>query len=297
MDTQHLSCFLALCDRLNYTAAADDCFISRQAMRQIIQKLEAEYGLPLIQNHRNKLSLTPAGELLRQKAQRVVDAYAELESAMRACRAPSQPLRIGVSSSLLPFYVPAAAAALDQFPEAYPGIALQLSVIPADEAISQLLLGELDAAVVVDAGRVPLPLSRTELRQDPLRLLLCASHPLAQRSALRYADLDGLTLDLMSDPSVCFEALSSAIAQAGARVHYRIVPEYSDVCLDVRSGLAIGLDRGNSAPLPSIGHYRLLPLAEDPLFLHTVLLAQPDVPPAVSLAAAYLRSKVSAAPV
>ena len=65
MDTQQLIYFLALCDTLNYTAAAERCFISRQAMRQSLLALESTYGVSLIENRKNRLSLTPAGKLLQ----------------------------------------------------------------------------------------------------------------------------------------------------------------------------------------------------------------------------------------
>ena len=121
MDTQHLSYFLTLCDTLNYTTAAERCFITRQAMRQCVQALEAAYGLPLIENRKNRLFLTPAGALLREQAQTVVDAYAQLEALMRGCRSTSIPLRLGLSRSLLPFYAPELTQLLSEFPAACPG--------------------------------------------------------------------------------------------------------------------------------------------------------------------------------
>lgn len=295
MDTFHLSCYLTLCDHLSYTAAAEECFISRQAMRQIVQRLEAEYGTTLIENCHNRLSLTPAGALLRQKARQVVSAYAELESAMRACRGERQCLRLGFSSSLIPFYAPEIAVALERFPKAYPRIDLDLRVLSADGALAGLLRGELDAVIVVDTGCTPLPLSRVELRKDPLRLLIADVHPLANRDALDLASLEGQTLDLMSDPGVCFSTLSGAIADAHIRVTYRVVEEYYDVCRDVRDALTLGLDRAESEPLPAIGSYRLLPLENERFALHTVLLFPPASSSAASLLAAYLRGECARA--
>lgn len=285
MDTQQLTYYLTLCEEMNYTAAAQRCFITRQAMRQAVQALEAAYGVALIENRHNRLSLTPAGRLLREKAQLVVALCAAMDKAMHACRAPQSPLRVGMSRSLLPFYAPELAATLDRLPAAYPGVTISTTLGTADELLAALSSGALDAVIAVDAGSLPLPLTRTELMAHPLRILLSAKHPLAGRRGLRLTDLDGLTVQLMSDPRVCFKQLDDALTAAGVQANYRIVPEFYDVGCNIRDNRCVSIDRADDedAPATQIGQDRLLPLEGDAFSLCCCLYAPRQEAPAVGL--------------
>ncbi|MGN0758687.1 MAG: LysR substrate-binding domain-containing protein [Candidatus Ventricola sp.] len=272
MDTIHLSRFLVLCRTLNYTEAANASFISRQAMRQIVQRLEEEYGVSLVENRRNRLALTPAGELLRDKAQRVVDEYEDLEASMRSFAMTAEPLRVGVSESLLPFYAPELVASLDRFPDAYPGIRMEQCTMPADALLEGLSAGRLDAALLVDMEPSVLPFRRTVLQRDPLRLMLSSSHPLAERKSVRLIDLEGMTLELMSNPHACFAPLAQALEHAGVHVRFQQVTNYLDVIAHLREGQSIVVDREDVTPLPRSNPYRLLPLEDINFTLCTTLL-------------------------
>ena len=74
MELTPLRYFTATARHLNYTRAAEELFLSRQALRQSIQTLEKELGTPLFGIQKNHLHLTPAGEFLLQKAE---ELYAE----------------------------------------------------------------------------------------------------------------------------------------------------------------------------------------------------------------------------
>lgn len=57
--------FLTVCRTMNYTRAAEELSITQPAVSQHIAYLERAYGAPLFAYRSKKLSLTPAGELLR----------------------------------------------------------------------------------------------------------------------------------------------------------------------------------------------------------------------------------------
>lgn len=263
MDIAHLRYFLALCDEMNYTAAAQRCFITRQAMRQAVARLESAYGTPLIVNEHNHLALTPAAKLLFSHAKPLVAQYDRMETAIRESLAPRTPLRVGLSRSLVPFYAPEIVAALDHFPDVYPGVSVDTRLMTADEVLDALACGELDAGLVVDSGALPLPLHRTVLRTDALRIILSCEHPYATRENLRLADLDGLPLMLMSDPSICFKTLYDALAHHRVQVDYRVVTEFYDVGCLIRDNRSVAIDRSEVSTMPLIGQDRLLTLEED----------------------------------
>ena len=86
MTIQQLTIFLAVCQELNYTRAAGKVYMSRQAVRQNIAELERELNGPLFENRQNHLFLTPKGRLLREGAQKAVEAFHSLQQTMNRCR-------------------------------------------------------------------------------------------------------------------------------------------------------------------------------------------------------------------
>src|SRR5690554_1316373 len=75
MDIFKLKAFLACCEEMNFTKAAEKLFISRQGLRQKISSLEEELNTTLFNNWRNRISLTTSGELVRKYAEELVHTY------------------------------------------------------------------------------------------------------------------------------------------------------------------------------------------------------------------------------
>ena len=57
--------FLAVCKYMNFTHAADALNLTQPAVSQHIKYLENRYHAPLFLRENKKLTLTPAGEILR----------------------------------------------------------------------------------------------------------------------------------------------------------------------------------------------------------------------------------------
>lgn len=67
MTLTQLESFLILAQRLNFTQAADDLFISQPALSRMISALEQEVGLQLFYRSSRSVSLTPAGRAFAQQ--------------------------------------------------------------------------------------------------------------------------------------------------------------------------------------------------------------------------------------
>jgi len=291
MDTQQLSYFLVLCDTLNYTSAAERCFITRQAMRQSVQALEAAYGMPLVENVKNRLHLTPGGLMLREMAKPVVAAYEALEATMRGCRSAELPLCVGMSRSILPFYAPELGKQIDAFGQSCPGLPLDIRMMTADEVIDGLLCGALDAGFVVCDGAIPFPFRRIVLREDPMTVILSANHPLAGKASLTLQDLNGLPFNLMSRPENCFPALLTAFKAARSFPEFTVVPEYFDVGVNIRDNRTVGMDRMDAEVPPQMGSGRNCTLENGRFTLQLSLLLPENAPPAAQMLAAFLGGK------
>ena len=72
MDIRQLDYFIVVAQLGSFTKAADELFLSRQALSKAVRNLEHELGQPLLANRDNHLELTDAGRTLLDDAAPVV---------------------------------------------------------------------------------------------------------------------------------------------------------------------------------------------------------------------------------
>ena len=68
MDIRQLDYFIVVAQLGSFTKAADELFLSRQALSKAVRNLEHELGQPLLANRDNHLELTDAGRTLLDDA-------------------------------------------------------------------------------------------------------------------------------------------------------------------------------------------------------------------------------------
>ena len=103
MDIKSLTYFISAAKHLNFSKAADECFISRQALRQQIQNLEIELQTPLFENTHNHLSLTLAGKVLLENSKTLIQDFYNLEMKMKELTSKKRKVRLAICSSMIPF--------------------------------------------------------------------------------------------------------------------------------------------------------------------------------------------------
>ena len=189
MDIRQLHYFLVLCDEMNYSRAAQRLFLSRQALRQSITALEAELCGPLFLSAHHKLTLTDRGISLQRHAAPVVEQFQQMQAALRAEIQSAQPVRIGISVSLVPDYLPGLETQLDKFRQQYPHVEMRFRMMDNDAVADEVEQGELDAGLVIDLGCAAPVLARTTLRADPACLLVPRGHPFWEKESIPLADL------------------------------------------------------------------------------------------------------------
>lgn len=127
MDLLQLETFLAVAEERSFSRAAARLHRSQPAVSQIISKLEAELGEVLLERSLRDGSLTDAGEVLRQYAQRILNLRNEAGAALQDLRAlHTGRLDIAANEYTCLYLLPV----LDEFRRAHPGlkIAVQRSL-------------------------------------------------------------------------------------------------------------------------------------------------------------------------
>ena len=243
MDIRQLHYFLVLCEEMNYTRAAQRLFLSRQALRQSISALEAELCGPLFLSAHHKLSLTERGVSLQRHAAPVVEQFQQMQAALHAEIQSAQPVRIGISVSLVPDYLPGLETQLDKFRQQYPHIEMRFRLLDNDAVAEGVEQGELDAGLVMDLGCAAPVLARTTLRADPACLLVPRGHPFWERESVPLTELRNQRVLLPSLRQDLFAPLWEACARAGFAPNAEIGPSFYQAYYLVQEQLCTCLTR------------------------------------------------------
>ena len=243
MDIRQLHYFLVLCEEMNYTRAAQRLFLSRQALRQSISALEAELCGPLFLSAHHRLSLTDRGVSLQRHAAPVVEQFQQMQAALHAEIQSAQPVRIGISVSLVPDYLPGLETQLDKFRQQYPHIEMRFRLLDNDAVAEGVEQGELDAGLVMDLGCAAPVLARTTLRADPACLLVPRGHPFWEKESVPLAELRNQRILLPSLRQDLFAPLWEACARAGFAPNAEIGPSFYQAYYLVQEQLCTCLTR------------------------------------------------------
>lgn len=87
--------FLTVCETMNFTRAADRLHVTQPAVSQHIRYLEKEYQVKLFSYQGKKLTLTAAGEKLRQAMRQMQSDERLLKAEIKQADLP--PVRFGVT--------------------------------------------------------------------------------------------------------------------------------------------------------------------------------------------------------
>ena len=189
MELHQIRYFLAVNDTRNFTRAAERCSVSQPALTNAIKKLERELDGPLFHRDRSGAKLTPLGELLLPRFQRLASESASvLEIADNHRRLRNVPLRIGVLRTIGPSKI---APCLEEFRQRAPGVELEIQILPKDELISRLEEATLEV-IITNASVVRRDWAVIKaIYEERYVVVLPPAHPLEERPEVSLPELVG----------------------------------------------------------------------------------------------------------
>ncbi len=98
MNTQQLKCFLCVADKLSFTKASQELFITVPTVTHHIQNLEEELNCRLFHRNRKMVQLTEEGKRFYTDALDIMDRMVLSKSHLQNEKAYSEILRIGFTS-------------------------------------------------------------------------------------------------------------------------------------------------------------------------------------------------------
>lgn len=203
MNLRALRYFLSVCDRHNFTAAARDLNVSQPALSQQIRLLEEELGVRLFVRTSHHVTLTSAGALVAEHAQRLAEGVSRLHEAVDSFRGLRRgKLRIGVIQSFNALHL---APILSESLRLHPGVDVTVLESANSTIIEGVADGTLDLGVAF--GPVEGTLLSTPLYKDRLMLACSARHPFADRDGIPVGALSGETIALLTSDFATRRAL------------------------------------------------------------------------------------------
>lgn len=206
-----LKVFYTVAQRLNFTRAAAELFITQPAVTRHIKELENEFKSSLFERSGNKkISLTPAGETLLTYTTQLLDTYRELEYDMNMLvNKHSGTLHIGASNTVAQYVLP---PLLAQFHKKFKDIQVLL-VTGNTEDIEQALLDHSIEIGVVE-GIVHNPQIKYEaFLQDELVLVSAMNNPTIKKDTIKPDELKNYPLLLREPGSGTREVIAHALKQ------------------------------------------------------------------------------------
>jgi LysR family transcriptional regulator, hydrogen peroxide-inducible genes activator len=196
MELHQLRYFLAVARTKNFSRAAEQCHVAQPSLSQQIMKLEDELGERLFERTKREVSLTPAGDLLRVHAERVLQEVELARDGVREFRGLVRGrVVLGVLPTVAPYFLP---QRLRAFSSRFPAVEVVVHEDTTDQLAAAVLAKEVDLALVsLPVERVGL--AAEEFFDEKLLVALPAGHALAKRPRLTFDDLEREAFILMKE--------------------------------------------------------------------------------------------------
>jgi len=197
MELNELRVFLTVASERSFSRAAVKLHRTQPAVSQAVRRLETSVGERLFDRATKDASLTDAGRLLRDYAERLMQLSAEAEAAVRDLRDLRRGrVLIGANEASVHGVLPLVA----QYRSAHPLVHVDVRRVRAREIGAEVAQGALDFGVLtfepVESG-----LDAVVLGDDELVMLVHPAHPLAGAGKVTLAECARHPVIAHNDPS------------------------------------------------------------------------------------------------
>jgi DNA-binding transcriptional LysR family regulator len=291
LDIRRMQVLRAVITSGSITAAARNLGYTPSAISQQLSTLEREAGVELLERVGRGVRATPAGTLLSEHAEVLSAQLSKAEAALTELKeGRTGRLAIRYFGTAGASFVPPAVAAVRR---EFPGIRLDLKLIEPEDPMPEVETGKADVAIVVSPR--PRPTAKgvelVHLLDDPYRVVLPRTHPLARRSELDLAELADESWIGTEWPGPCRDTVLDACAAAGFTPNFAVEAEdYQTAQGFVAAGLGVSLVPELALGTPNAGVVaRKIGRPEPFRAIHAAIAAHAREQPAVRRLLAVLR--------
>ncbi|ATG45953.1 hydrogen peroxide-inducible genes activator OxyR (plasmid) [Phaeobacter piscinae] len=254
---RQLRFLVAVADELNFSRAAERCYVSQPTLSVGLRELEERLGVTLAERTKRSVILTPVGAQIAERARKLLQDSREIEELAAAQASPEGgTLRMGAIPTIGPFLIPRAMPALKS---SFPDLQLYLREEMTGQLLEGVQSGRLDLAIYAEPY-APAGLDTLHLFDDGYHLAAPPTDPTPPQipgATIRGADLDGRQLmlleqghclhrhalsafperDIQQDESFAATSLSTLISMVSEGLGITLLPD-----LAIDAGVAAGQD-------------------------------------------------------
>jgi DNA-binding transcriptional LysR family regulator len=185
VDLASLQVFQAVVREQSFSRAAEKLFRTQPAVSISIRKLEDWVGQPLFVRGSGARTLTDAGVLLVEYADRMLNLREEISKGMKELRGLERgQLSLGVNESSIHALLPA----LDRYRQLHPGIHIRVNRVFSRDVPREVLNHHLDIGVISYLPEER-ELAAAEFYRDSLVLVVWPEHRLAKKKEVDIREL------------------------------------------------------------------------------------------------------------
>jgi DNA-binding transcriptional LysR family regulator len=177
MADRRLQVFHAVAKHLSFTKAAEALFMTQPAVTFQIRQLEEHFDTRLFDRAHGRITLTAAGALALDYAERILALSAELDTRLKEMSGQvGGVLLVGASMTVAEFLLP---PVLGEFKARFPSVVPRLFVANSEAVQARIAERTLDLGFIEGESHLP-SLVTDVCCDDELQVVCAPSHPLAK---------------------------------------------------------------------------------------------------------------------
>lgn len=197
MDLRHLRYFQCVAEELSYSRAALRLRVAQPALSRAVMELEEHLGVTLFDRSRQRIRITPAGEVLRRETAILLERW---EEAMRRVRRTAVgeegELRLGYIGPPTKVFL---GRLLTEYHRLYPLVDIHLEERTPERVWEMVARGRLSVAITRPVpSHHALGLGTAPLREEPLGVVVNAEHEWAGRKWVNWKLLHEVPLVVLA---------------------------------------------------------------------------------------------------
>ncbi|MCO5387693.1 MAG: LysR family transcriptional regulator [Desulfosporosinus sp.] len=237
MDSNQLKIFCMVTRQQSFSKAAKLLHMSQPAVSTHVKNLEEYYQGQLLDRTPQGVTLTKAGEVFYNYAQKILDLQDEMEQQIETVfKHENNQVIIGASTTIGNVSLP---CSIYLFKEQYPEVELCLNIANAEEVLSMVISDVVDIGVV-EGDTESSTLKSLHVASDELVLIVPPQHP-AEGDVISLLDFLKQPLIMREDGSGTRKILATALARHGYSVNQlKVITEMKNIYA-IKSAVEAGL--------------------------------------------------------
>lgn len=210
-----LKVFYTVAQRLSFTKAAAELFITQPAVSKHIQELEEHHKIKLFERNGSRIAITAAGNVLLKHVKNIFDIYSEIDFDMNALL-QTQPgvLRVGASTTVSQYIIP---PVLAQFHQKLQDVQVRLWNGNTEQMETALLQQEIEIGIVEGKSKNK-QIKYIPFLKDELVLVCNSKNPLTKCDTIGIDDLKQMSFLLREQGSGTLEVIDDALKALGVKL-------------------------------------------------------------------------------